>query len=114
MTSNPKILLITYNSFIYPATLRQRMSELWGVDVSHWWLDDDEGYLPVVRAVRDFIEYRARIPEDTMDAHVRDMSGIFRTLNVEEPGSTGTESDQFSPHSQGYSMESSPDQTWQG
>ena len=69
-------------SYVYPSTLRTRMSETWGVDVTHWWLPYDEGYPPVVRAIREFIEYRARVPADDMSAHVRDMSGIFRSLDL--------------------------------
>ena len=111
-----KFALIERGGYIYPAIMRKRMSEVWGVDVNHWWLPNDEGYPHVVRAIRDFIEYRARVPADTMDAHVRDMSGIFRTLNVDEQSNTGTDSDQFSPYLGGPSMayESSPEQTWQG
>lgn len=85
------------------------MSDLWGVDVNHWWLPNDEGYPGAVRAVRDFIEYRAQIPKDTMDAHVRDMSGIFRTMRIEDQSSLGTDSDQLSPI---LAYESSPDQAW--
>ena len=29
------------------------MSDLWGVDVTHWWLPNDEGYPPILRALRD-------------------------------------------------------------
>ena len=96
-------------SYIYPPSLRQHMSEIWGIDVSHWWLPNDEGYPDAVRAIRDFIEYRQQIPKDTMDAHVRDMSGIFRSLKVEEQNSLRTDSDQFSPR---LAYESSPEQAW--
>ena len=46
-------------SYIYPASLRKRMSDIWGVDVTGWWLPNDEGYPPVLRALRDFIDFRA-------------------------------------------------------
>lgn len=83
--------------------------------MNNWWLPNDEGFPNVVRAIRDFIEYRARVPEDTMEAHIRDMSGIFRGLNVEEVGSTGTDSDQFSPLlDTAKTSESSPDHQWPG
>lgn len=62
------------------------MSDLWGVDVTHWWLPNDEGYPPVLRALRDFIDFRAmsaaREP-DAKDADVRDMAGIFKTMTIE-------------------------------
>lgn len=62
------------------------MSDLWGVDVGHWWLDNEEGYNPVIRSLRDFIDFRALSAAkepNAKDADVRDMNGIFRTLNLE-------------------------------
>jgi len=67
------------------------MTETWGIDVTHWWLPNNEGYPEVVRAIREFIEYRARLPEDTISAHVRDMSGIFQSLDLDSQGSTPKE-----------------------
>ena len=89
------------------------MSGEWGVDVNHWWLPNDEGYPSVVRSIRDFIEYRARVPGDIMDTQVRDMSGLFRGLDVEESSKSGTEVDPFSPRlDPGAMYESSPEQSW--
>lgn len=82
------------------------MSDVWGVDVTHWWLPNDEGYPQVVRSIRDFIDYRARIPADEMSAHVRDMSGIFRSLDLESEG-TPTE-EMGNP----MVFESSPKSAW--
>lgn len=62
------------------------MSDLWGVDVTHWWLANDEGYPPVLRALRDFIDFRAMSAAkepDAKDADVRDMAGIFKTMSIE-------------------------------
>lgn len=73
-------------SYIYPASLRKRMSDLWNVDVTHWWLPNDEGFPPMIRALRDFIDFRsmssAKQP-DHKDLNVRDMAGIFRTMSLE-------------------------------
>jgi len=84
------------------------MSEVWGEDVSHWWLPNDEGFPDIIRAIRDFIEYRTRMPADSLGADVRDMNGIFRALSVSDPDhnpdlhgvpedlkGTGTDSDAF-------------------
>ena len=107
------ILLTGLLSFVYPPTLRQYMSSVWGVDVSQWWLPNDEGYPTPVREVRDFIAYRAKAPPpspDTMEAHVQDMSGIFTKLKFH----AGTDSDQFSPTLERTNpYESSPEQLWQ-
>jgi hypothetical protein len=73
------------DSYIYPASLRKRMSDLWGVDVTHWWLPNDEGYPPILRALRDFIDFRAINAAKELqakDADVRDMAGIFKTMSI--------------------------------
>ncbi|KAK4548240.1 hypothetical protein LTR36_010110 [Oleoguttula mirabilis] len=110
-----KFALIEQHGYIYPANLRERMTEVWKEDVTHWWLPNDEGYPPIIRAIRDFIEYRARMPKDESDTNVRDMSGIFRSLKIEEPEvpeellGTDTEPDVKDPS---MNWESSPEQGW--
>lgn len=107
-------------SYIYPATLRKRMSELWGDDVTRWWLPNDEGYPPMVRAIREFVEYRARLPSDAWGADVRDMNGIFRTMNVSDDQSIpddlkgmGTDSDTLeNSMDPSLTWESSPENAW--
>lgn len=74
------------------------MTELWGEDVSRWWLPNDESYPSTIRIIREFVEYRATRPTDTWTTDIRDMKGMFRSLNLEEHGipeelrGTGTES----------------------
>ncbi|KAK5167212.1 uncharacterized protein LTR77_007943 [Saxophila tyrrhenica] len=110
-----KYALIEQLGYIYPVNLRKQLSDSWGVDVSHWWLPNDEGYPDIVRAIRDFIDYRSEVPKDTLEAHLREMSGIFKNLNVDEQSSSaGTDSEQRSPQfGQSVSFESSPEQSWQ-
>ena len=63
------------------------MSDLWKVDVTQWWLPNNEGYPPIIRALRDFIDFRAMSAgkqPDAKDASVRDMIGIFKTMNIED------------------------------
>ncbi|KAI6790416.1 hypothetical protein KC332_g9923 [Hortaea werneckii] len=79
-----KYALVEQRGYIYPANLRERMSDLWGEDVTHWWLPNDEGYPDIIRTICDFIQYRAGEPTDAAGADVRDMSGIFREMNVRE------------------------------
>ena len=101
------------------------MSEVWGEDVSHWWLPNDEGYPDIIRSIRDFIEYRARMPADTWGEDVRDMNGIFRALKLssEHDGDfqslpddlrgTGTDSDTFDTGMEEHMYwESSPENQW--
>lgn len=96
------------------------MSEQWGEDVSRWWLPNDEGYPTIIRAIRDFIEYRASNPTDPFGLQVSEMSGIFRDMNVAESPTipedlkgTGTDSDAFDPTlDPAITWESSPEQPW--
>lgn len=63
------------------------MSDLWKVDVTQWWLPNNEGYPPIIRALRDFINFRAMSAAkqpDVKDTNVRDMTGIFKTMNIED------------------------------
>lgn len=83
------------------------MSEVWGEDVTNWWLPNNEGYPTAIKTVRDFIAYRASKPADDWyvltkflpyrqdergspfvyrSTGVREMSGIFRKLDVDEHG----------------------------
>jgi hypothetical protein len=89
--SHPSLLLTKKNnSYIYPAALRQRMTGIWGVDVMRWWLPNDEGYFPILQAVREFIDYRARVPQDTMQTDLRDMKGLFSALQLDDTDSIAT------------------------
>ena len=47
-----------------------------------WWLPNDEGYPRIIRAIRAFIEFRVRVPPDAIGMDIRDMSGIFKQLNI--------------------------------
>lgn len=99
-------------SYIYPPTLRKRMSEVWNVDVTRWWLPNDEGYPAIIRSIRDFIEYRRQNPKDSVGQDVQAMSGVFRDMAVGDQNSsqdylsTPTSSDNFEGT---MSFESSPE-----
>jgi hypothetical protein len=64
MWSRRKFALVEQLGYIYPATLRMRMSELWSEDVSKWWLPNNEGFHDVLQIIREFIDYRATRPTD--------------------------------------------------
>lgn len=59
------------------------MSEHLGVDVTRWWLPDEESHPRIIRALRDFVLNRATRPRDTTSEDVNSMNGFFRTLNIE-------------------------------
>lgn len=74
------------------------MCDVWNVDVTRWWLPNDEGYPPIIHAIRQFIDYRARAPHDTASEDLRDMKGLFNALSLDDASDaksrgTGTDSD---------------------
>lgn len=71
-------------SYVYPSAFRHKMSQAWGVDVHHWWLPNDEGFDPILRQIRDFIEYRTTPPKDRTSERLREMAGIFETLKLDK------------------------------
>lgn len=113
--------------YIYPAVLRKRMSDAWNEDVTTWWLPEDERpQCPTfIRQIREFLEYRATIPQDAFTEDVRDMKGLFNAMSIEDPEqremkSTGTTNSDdfidlgaFGGGEGGLSFESSPDVSWQ-
>jgi len=100
--------------------MRQRMTGIWGVDVTRWWLPNDEGYPPVLQSIREFGDYRARIPEDSVASDLRDMKGFFNALSLdgesadrESRGTGSTDSDPFDYGLDGQQLyDSSPDLAW--
>ncbi|CAD0113861.1 unnamed protein product, partial [Aureobasidium uvarum] len=99
----------------------QRMTGVWGVDVMRWWLPNDEGYYPILQAVREFIDYRARVPQDNVQSDLRDMKGLFKALQLDDTDSKqsagsagGTDSsDPFDfEAAENMPWESSPEMSW--
>lgn len=47
------------------------MSDIWGIDVTRWWLPHDEGFSPALRAVREYVDSRsqASIPQPAHEMH---------------------------------------------
>jgi hypothetical protein len=62
--SRQKFALVEQLGYIYPATMRLRLTELWSEDVSKWWLPNNEGFHGVIQIIREFIDYRATRPTD--------------------------------------------------
>jgi hypothetical protein len=54
--------------------------------MSEWWLPDEKPP-PVVTQIREFIFERQNIRQDTQSASVREMRGIFNTLNLSDASS---------------------------
>ncbi|KAL1296971.1 hypothetical protein AAFC00_004570 [Neodothiora populina] len=89
--------------YLYPNALRQRLTDMWGVDVMQWWLEDETTYPHILKSIREFLEYRALDPLDDVATSLKSMKGLFSALNIEDAetregkssSTTGTDSDQF-------------------
>ena len=95
------------------------MSDLWEADCTRWWLPSNEGYPPILRSIREFIDYRSQRPQDTATEDLRDMKGLFHAMKlddseIKDTSSVGTGSSdhvEFGPD--GFlQWESSPDVNW--
>jgi hypothetical protein len=74
--------------YIYPDAMRNRMLEAWGLEPSDWWLPNDEGCPPIIRSIKDFIRERSTAPKDQVSEDLKEMRGIFSSLNISDsPGS---------------------------
>lgn len=74
--------------YIYPESMRNRMLEQWGLEASDWWLPNDEGCPPIIRTIKDFIRERSMAPKDQVSEDLKEMRGIFSSLNISDsPGS---------------------------
>lgn len=62
------------------------MTAHWDLDVTQWWLANDEGYPHTIKTIRQFVEYRATRPTDASSMGLSQMSGIFRSMNIDEHG----------------------------
>lgn len=65
---------------MYPVALRERMSDIWGLDVRQSWLSDNDSSPAAQRNVREFIEYRGTVPKTALDIQNEHLRGILRNL----------------------------------
>jgi hypothetical protein len=54
----------------------------------HWWLPNDEGYPPIIRSIRKFVEERTAPAKDIPSEDLRDMKAIFSSLNLDDETSS--------------------------
>ncbi|KAF2223746.1 hypothetical protein BDZ85DRAFT_273907 [Elsinoe ampelina] len=81
-----KFAVIERCGYVYPPSFRARMSDLWSADVTEWWLPDNELLLPILRSIREFVDYRTTNPRTSLSTSLREMSAIFEAMKVEESG----------------------------
>jgi hypothetical protein len=50
----------------------------------HWWLPNDEGFSPIIRSIRKFVEERSSLPTDVPKEDLREMKQIFAALKLDD------------------------------
>jgi hypothetical protein len=69
-------------SYTYPVGLRSRLETLWGLDLSNWWLPEEQPRL--VRQIRDFVQSK---PSGDKETSLYELQGIFKSLQLGEASS---------------------------
>lgn len=86
---------VELSGYIVPLGIRKHLSDAWGEDVTGWWFPeevrDGASLPPVIRAIREFVVFRDRPPEDDLGLDMKEMNGLFAQMKVGE-GSGGDSS----------------------
>ncbi|KAI9799521.1 MAG: hypothetical protein M1833_004043 [Piccolia ochrophora] len=93
MWCRKKFAMIESLGFIYPATFRVKMAEMWGIDdVQRWWLPTDDNYPPLIRRIRAFVDGRSGDPHDSSSSDLKSMKAIFSALSIGDSPTGGSAS----------------------
>lgn len=57
--------------------MRTRLEALWDLDITHWWLPEDQPRL--VKQIRDFVQSK---PNDDTETNLYELKGIFKALQL--------------------------------
>ncbi|KAF1808433.1 hypothetical protein P152DRAFT_222206 [Eremomyces bilateralis CBS 781.70] len=76
--------------YSYPVMLRFQLTESLGIDVRHWWLPNNEGFPPIMQAVRQFVTERTATPRSPAAEDLHSLKGIFKSLSLHEDGQHST------------------------
>ncbi|MCJ1397549.1 hypothetical protein MMC11_000743 [Xylographa trunciseda] len=88
-----KLAKVESMGYIYPSSFRSKVAELWCLpEIEHWWLPNEEGYPPIIKSIRAFIEERTRAPRDQGSEDVRNIKGMFAKLSIDESPKDSPES----------------------
>lgn len=81
-----------FDRYIYPSAFRKRVTDAWQtVDATEWWYPNGEGQTPFLKAIQEFTRardtYRAtaptdRVNDDGFSDDIKEMTGIFNTLEL--------------------------------
>ncbi|EJT77731.1 hypothetical protein GGTG_02836 [Gaeumannomyces tritici R3-111a-1] len=82
-----KFALLESMGYIFPLTTRTRMAELFNDEACvRWWLPNDEGFSPVLQAIRAFADERNATSVPTQRDNVPNIQKIFTKLRIEGGG----------------------------
>ena len=95
MWARKKLARVERMGYVFPPKFREQMSQLWQVpEVEHWWLPNEEGYLPILKEIRNVTDERVRNAKDSrQDAQADDLRGIkaiFSKMNIGSAGGSGS------------------------
>lgn len=78
-----KFALLEALGHIFPLSMRARMAELFqDTSCVRWWLPNDEGFSPVLRAIRAFADERNATAVSARAENVREVRHIFSKLQL--------------------------------
>lgn len=93
------------------------MTDTWGIDVSEWWLPNQEGQTPFIKAIQEFTRHRDtfratapkdRVHDDGFSDEVKEMTGIFTSLELALSPTLSNRSDSTPEHALNIQANRSP------
>lgn len=89
---------LTFHSYIYAQTFRERLSQLFqDPTVMEWWFPNYQGCPPVVKIIHDFVEERSAEPKDEMTEDLKEMRQVFKGLNMDSEDSGSSKASSMEP-----------------
>ncbi|VBB83871.1 Putative protein of unknown function [Podospora comata] len=80
-----KFVLLEAMGYIFPATMRVRMAELFADDTcTRWWLPNDEGFPPLLQNIRAYADERNAMAATTQRDTVQQIRHVFSRMNIRE------------------------------
>ncbi|MCJ1478554.1 hypothetical protein MMC13_007235 [Lambiella insularis] len=88
-----KLAKIESMGYIYPSAFRTKIAELWNIpDIEIWWFPNEDGYPPIIKSIRAFIEERTREPRDQGSEDVRNIKSMLPKLDIDDSPKESPES----------------------
>ncbi|KAL2754286.1 hypothetical protein ACRALDRAFT_2043311 [Sodiomyces alcalophilus JCM 7366] len=82
-----KFALIERKGYIHPINVRVKMGEMFREpSCARWWLPNDEGYTPVLQAVRSLADERNAAAINAQQENLREVRHIFAKLDMSGSG----------------------------